>query len=365
MITIDAGQLNRFMQCNSYMRLQADPAYSSPDVTIREEGNAAHWLASIAFKDRVALIDALDKKAPNGIFITAEIIEHVSDYLSFIDRSPRSVQFTEWPYTLDGPNYRISGRGDHISQDGNLLNVDDFKYGFTIVEPEMNWTLISHAVGWIVNSGFERPKWITFTIHQPRAAHRNGRVRSWEISYSELYELWLKLSGTLSNPSDNLQTGAHCYKCPSFIGCIARQDAEQNAIEVSRRAYTAEIDNRDLSVRMIEIDRAENLLKQSKRAYEELALHRIKSGEIIEGFSAENDLTNRVLKDFVTPELLRVLIGDDMCERKLPTPKKLEDAKTNQAIVSILSERRNKGTKLVKINADQRAKKLFGKKEEK
>lgn len=354
MLITDASNLPRFMQCNGNILLQADPAYSERDNTIRDEGNAVHWLASVAFNGQHTAAEMVDKKAPNGIFITAEMAEHVRDYLFAIRAGAM-----EWAYSLQGQTWAINGRADHVRyEDLTTLYINDLKYGYTIVEPELNWTLIAHAIGFCVTNDVA-PERIVFTIHQPRAPHRDGRVRPWEISYQELQAHWWRLNQTLSNPSNTLQTGPHCYKCHAFLSCVARQDAELNAIEVSRVAYQASIDNVDLSDRLNEIHRAQELLKQSKKAYDELAIHRITKGEIIANYSVENKLTNRTWKDFVTPELMQVLTGKDICKRQLPTLKDATEAFGEQ-FVKDWTTRNNEGNKLIRVNANKKASKMFG-----
>ncbi|AHJ10735.1 hypothetical protein P106B_52 [Rhizobium phage vB_RglS_P106B] len=357
MIITDASNLPRFMQCNGNVLLQADPALVEIDTTIREEGNAAHWLASVVFNGQITATEMVDRKAQNGVYITAEMAEHVDAYLSSIRAGEM-----EWSYSLNGQNWQINGRADHVRyEDLTTLYINDFKYGYTIVEPEMNWTLISHAVGFCVTNDVA-PARIVFVIHQPRAPHRDGRVRTWSISYQELLELYQRLNQTLSNPSNMTQTGPHCYKCHAFRSCVARQDAELNAIEACHVAYNANIDNFDLSDRLNEIKRAKALLNQSEKAYEELALHRIVKGEIIKDYTVENELTNRTFKDYVTPDMLDALYGNKgICKRQLPT---LKDATAayGEEVVAELTTRYQKGNKLVRIDANKKGKKLFGSK---
>lgn len=362
MLVTDATNLPRLMVCNGSRLMTPDPVLTERDDTIREEGNAAHWLASVVFTGQHTAEELVDRKAPNGVYITAEMAEHVHDYISAIDRSPRATRDMEWEYALGvAQKWRIKGRADYVASESGLLSIDDFKYGYSIVEPERNWTLIAHACGYITNTG-EIPQQITFTIHQPRAPHRDGRVRHWTVSYSELLELHAEIDRTLSNPSDTLNTGPHCYKCPAFASCPARQAAELNGIEAAHAAYNANIQNDELTSRLDQISRAIALLTQSKKAYEELAAFRIKAGEVIENYTVENDLTNRTFHSYVTPELLDALYGDKgICERQLPTLKDATAAYGEDA-VAMLTTRHIKGAKLVRVNASKKAERLFGRK---
>lgn len=341
--------------------MQADPITAERDTTIREDGNAAHWLALELHARRNVSIGA---KAPNGVFITADMIEHVRDYLSAIDCSPNMYNHFEWSYSLTGPTWQINGRADHIGLVWNeCLIINDFKYGYTIVEPEKNWTLISHAIGYCVTNNV-RPARIVFTIHQPRAPHREGRERQWEISFDELWNhYYMAIWGILGNLSDELQTGPHCHRCPSFLSCPARQDAELSAIEVAHMAYNASIDDFDLSDRLQLIERADALLKQAKKAYEEEAIHRISKGKVIRLYAMDDDLGNRIFQKHVTPELVQAFTGraDLVKPAELISPRQMEQAGVNEDIVKALTYRPMKGKKLVKINPNKKGEKLFGK----
>lgn len=357
MIVVDAGNLPRILSCTGSYVMQADPVFTERDNTVREEGNAAHWLALTAFSGQHTVQELVDRKAPNGVYITADMAEHVSDYLSAIGAGGQM----EWGYTLNGQNYQINGRADHIRYDTQtgVLSVPDFKYGYTLVEPEMNWTLISHAIGYCIMNEIA-PQQIVLTIHQPRASHPISRVREWSISCERLTQLFLTMSGTLNNPDNMLHTGSHCYKCPSFLGCPARQAANLNAIEVSHTAYYANISDADLAFTLDQINRAEKLLEQSKKAYQEQALHRICNGRVIDNYSVDDDLANRSWKPSVTAEMMQVLTGKNLAKKDLITPRQAEQLGVSEDIVNAFTERKLKGKRLVRVSANAKAKKMFG-----
>lgn len=356
MLTIDASNLPRFMVCNGYRLLPIDPLPTERDDTIREEGNAAHWLASVVFSGQHTIEEMVDRKAPNGIYITAEMAEYVREYLNDLTPNDR----IEWGYALTGSNWQINGRGDCIGlSPSNKLIVRDFKYGYSIVEPENNWTLIAHAVGYCFTNGVT-PHSFEFVIHQPRAPHRDGTVRRWEVSADELMKLYNQMQMVLSRPSETLQTSQQCYKCPAFTGCPARQDAELNALEVSHMAYRAEIDNADIVRRLALIHRADEMLKQSKKAYEEQIMHRLQTGQIIDNYAIEIEYTNRVWKDGVSADWMQALTGFNLTKPAMITPKQAETTGVPKEIVALFAERRSKGSKLVKVDANKRAAKFFG-----
>lgn len=361
MIITDATNLPRLMNCNGSRLMLADPVFTERDDTIRNEGNAAHWLASVVFNKKHTVEELIDRKAPNGVYITPDMAEHVSDYLHAIGPGGEM----EWSYQINKPTWQINGRADHIKYVGELdgsttLHVPDFKYGYSVIEPFKNWTLLSHAIGFCAANNVV-PSKVVLTIHQPRAPHYAGKVREWEISAAELMQYQWAIDATLSNPSDMLQTGTHCYKCPSFASCPARQAAKMNAIEVAHKAFNAHIGNEDLAESMDQIARAISLLEQSKKVYEEQTMARVKAGQVVANYGLQNDLTNRMWLESVTPDMLDAMAGRSICERKLPRLNIAETA-LGKEMVNMLTERRSKGTKLVRIDANKKGEKLFGKK---
>lgn len=340
--------------------MKADPNSADIDTTIREEGNAVHWLASAVFnKEFDQASDMVDRKAPNGVFITPDMADHVTDYLSVTDRSPNSIRFIEHETSHSGTNYRVNGRADQVSHNGVNVFVDDFKYGYTIVEPEMNWPLISHAIGFCSTLPFQ-PEEIIFTIIQPRASHIDGSVRQWSISCRKLLELYQILSNTLNAPNNLLNTGAHCYKCPAYASCVARMNAELNAIEATAIAFNANITDAELSARIETVDRAVQLLQQTKKAYEEQVIHRIKNGAVFPKLSMQDDFANRSWKDWATAETVKALTGKDLTKAQLISPRQAELAGISSEVIATLTERKFKGSKLVKGDVSKKAKKLFG-----
>lgn len=365
MIITDATGLPRLMKCNGSRLLQADPSFTETDNTIREEGNAAHWLASVIFNGEFNAVEMVDRKAPNGVFITADMAEHVTDYVSAVGMLSADIEFS---YSIGGQGWQVNGRADAIKWECHpndqyetpyWLHVDDFKYGYTVVEPENNWTLISHALGYCIAKNMQ-PQFITLRIHQPRAPHRDGTVRFITLTYQELIAAYWLINETLSNPSNTLVTGSHCGKCKSFTSCTARQDAELNGIEVSHIGYNADIDNDALALRLDQIHRAQELLKQSEKAYLELGAHRAKIGQVIGGYMLETDMTNRLWKEGMSPDLMLAMVGRDISTKKLPSPRQAEQAGISSEFVALWTERKPKGTKLVRVDANKKAKKMFG-----
>lgn len=357
MISLTATDLPRFMACNGSYQLEGFISSDDAVNVTQDEGNAAHWLAQQIHSNQFNCEELIDRKAPNGVFITNDIAEHVEGYVNRIGRSG----LIEYETSFRGANWEVRSRIDNIEHTSeNVLKVDDFKYGWAIVNVFENWTLIGHAIGYCLKHQVA-PARIVFTIHQPRPFHPEGRVRSWEISYNELLSYYDILNKTLSSPEFALHTGEHCYGCKAIATCAAARKAELNAIDASEKVFEDGIDNEHLSFQLDHLSRASAVLKLRYDAYQELALHRIKKGEIVNNYSSETELTNRVWKDGYDVDFLKLMTGIDLSKKQLVTPKQAEKLGVHEDVIKTMTTRNQKGYKLVRMDANKKAEKLFKK----
>lgn len=355
---ITATDLPRFMNCNGSRLMTNFISDVKNTNEVREEGNAVHWLIEQTSKKMFEVEELIDRKAPNGVFINSDMVEHIEPFMNGEGKDGEIEKIT----SFSGNTWKIESRADRIKFDGSTLFVDDFKYGWGLIEPEENWTLIAHALGVILNSdGKCLPKNIKFTIYQPRPYHMKGAIRSWSISYDQLDLYYHKIAETLSNPNNLLNTGQHCYKCPAMVHCGAFVKAAMNGIEASENAYNDNINNDDLTFMLDQLKRAGKVLEQAHEAYSELALHRIKKGEIVKNYSIDNDLSRKTWNDNTSSETLRIITGKDLTKNQLITPEQAIKAGVDENIVNSFSSRKTKGIKLVRIDENDKAKKLFKK----
>lgn len=360
MLSITATNLPRFIKCNGSRLLEDFKSSVITDDTNREEGNAAHWLIEQVSKKLFAADELIDRKAPNGIFISGDMVENIEPYLN----GEAKDGYVEYETTFRGENWEILCRADRVKYDfsNETLYIDDFKYGWRIIEPEENWTLIAHAIGFLTNNNVPPPKKIKFTIYQPKPYHPKGKIRSWEIDSNQLGLYYGRLIAILTNPNDTLSTGEHCHKCPSMTNCPASVKAGMNAIDVSETAYNDNINNNDLSFMLDTLTRASNVIKQTLDAYSELALHRVKQGQIVKNYSIDNQLSNQIWHDYVTKEIVFALTGKNIEKKnELITPTQALKLGIDETIVKSLSDRKIKGVKLIKIDENTKAQKLFKK----
>ena len=357
MLTLTATELPRFMACNGSKLLGGIKPFN-PSTEQTDEGNAAHWLAEQVFKGAKPE-DLIDQKAPNGLFITPEMVEYCREYFDFIKQGGH----VEFDTSHSGKNWEIRGRADYVFFFFFNHIVADLKYGWRIVEPQMNWTLISHAIACVTKYSLDPSRTqITFKIFQPRAFHPEGTVREWSVDYTQLMDYWKELDETLSNPSNKVCTSSHCYKCPSITQCPAAQISAMNAVDLSQRAFDSEIDNETLSWLLSNLKRAQEVLKQSYDAYQDLALHRLSSGQKLKGFAAKQALGITTWNDNVDIDFIKSMSNIDISVRKMMSPAQAKKAGVPEELLKLCTHRPDNGIKLVQVDENKLANKLFGRK---
>lgn len=352
-----ATDLARLMQCEGSHLVERLPIVSEMDQTVRDEGNAWHWLAQQLFNGALSRDNAVGQQAYNGVFITSSMLAHAVDYIDALTIGEMEQQTTFG----DGQTWQVDGRADHISYDtrSGLLHVDDGKYGYGLVEPEWNWTLIAHAVGWTIRNQV-RPVKVCLSIYQPRAYHPLGVHRTWTFDGAMLTEMFQRIERVMVSPEQTLRTGSLCRKCPGRFVCPAWREASMNAIEATSHAYSDSLEPDDLAREMDLLDHAAKVIVDRKKAIDELALYKVSSGVVIPGRALDRPKGNRRYRKNVTPDMLLALTGRDVAERKLPTPSKLEDLGIGKMVIDAITERPDGAPRLVRVDADALARKHFG-----
>lgn len=364
MNVVTATELPRLMNCEGSLFMVPSYPPTSGDDKTRNEGNAVHWLVQQVFGGHFTADELIDRKSPEGVYITAEMVEYVEQYLLFVT-TPASFNVIEHDTSHGEQTWQINGRADSVKYDSLTadLHISDLKFGWSIVEPEMNWTLISHAIWFLKNNPNSIIRNIHFSIFQPRPYHHLGNVRTWTITGHDLLQLALRVQTTMSNPSNVLKTGDHCHNCPALATCPAARKALMNAVEASETAFNDKIDNINLSFQLDHLKRVHAIVKDMEKAYKELAIFRLREGEVVQNYSLEQGLTNRQWLPHATPEFVEALTGKHLTKKELVTPAQAEKLGVPKEIVNILAKRHNTSVDIVRIDANTKAQKLFKTKE--
>lgn len=144
------------------------------------------------------------------------------------------------------PPFDAGGTGDAVLllPKWDMIEIVDLKGGRgVVVEATNNKQLRTYALGaYMANSG---PwKIVRATIVQPRAPHKDGRIRSEEIHVSDLIEWTAELMEAMQaakaasdDPVSHVVAGEHCTFCPAIPTCPA---VERKALAVAQTMFTPE-----------------------------------------------------------------------------------------------------------------------------
>lgn len=255
-------------------------------------------------------------------------------------------------------HWQVNGRADHIgfNNDQDILDIDDLKYGYSIVEPENNWTLISHAVAWSKTHN-HLPTQTRIRIHQPRPYHPLGSLREWIVSDMELVILANRIDATLSNPEEILRTGEHCNKCPKNGHCPAFRKAGMNAIDTLEHAFTDQFSDEQLADEYRLIEHASKVIKYRLDALKDMATDRVRNGKVLPGLALERTYSNTVFRKYITPKIAQVITGRDLTKRKMMTPNEAKAYGVPELILQSITDRVETGVKLVKFDPSKKMEK--------
>lgn len=370
MIQLPASALNRVMKCNGSVAMLQSleiPPDHKEQSSDQLEGDAVHDVAVMVFNGQISdPLEMVDRKVVNGIYITPEMTDYIDPFCMEIKSRQREGQEFWIETAMDfniSPETRILCRPDVVTYDpvAGILSIDDLKYGFRIVEPFDNWTLIAYAMSWIINKQIV-PVQILLTIHQPRPHHENGKRRTLVLTYAELCQLYQQMVDRLAVLSDELHTGTHCYHCPALVPCRAARNAMMNAIDVSSTVFHDKYSTNDLGTELMIAERAAKALKDRIDAMKELMMFRIgEQGEINQEWAIERELGNRKYLPHATPELIKTITGIDIAKPGMLTPAQAIKKSVPESVINAFTTRPLLTPKLVHKSASKRAEALFGK----
>lgn len=359
----------RWVPCPGSVTLEEQQPETEPDEGAKE-GTAAHDAAQLIIAGSATPDSLIDRRAENGIVISDTMVDHVMTYVdalnSYKPGVPRQRYLEQWIscYVVHEDN---DGTPDCVDwfPDTKHLVINDFKYGWGIVEAFSNWQMIDYAGGWCAHLGWE-PKTITLRVIQPRPVHKDGPVREWNLTTEELLE-YLKVMQTSAVDSVNVddpvyRVGLHCTDCTGRHQCTALHNFTMQAVELATKQTPFDIKGAALGAEIKVLRRAVKLLKARLAGLEADAEARLTVGKPVGGFLLEPRNGHRAwkgTKDDV--KALGSLYGANLMKEEPVTPAAAIRAKIPKSIVEspTYTERPYLGHKLVEGDPVERAKELF------
>lgn len=356
------------------------------------EGTAAHWVASEMLEsytnwdgneNRIALpMDFVNKPAPNGVIVTEEMVEAANSYVIDVLRTKQGLTggaatyYVERYVHIHSVHPENEGTFDSAvfmhNTDSSVFILWDFKYGWGIVEPHGNWQLVNYAIGLLAEwqaRGIPLPETVELRIVQPRPYHPLGPVRSWKATPTELFSFFEALHASAAEalgPNPRCTPGPHCHSthCSARANCPALNKAVSWIQEFVENATGFDIEGDALGLSIEQLRAASKMVEGLLSGREERALAKIKGGEIVPGWDAQQGQGRTKWKSGKEPEILSLgdMMGVDLRKKdaQLITPKQAEKAGIDTSVISAYSETPTTGLKLVPAAAtNQQAKKVF------
>lgn len=220
-------------------------------------GTAAHEVSEWCFKegrDAIEFVDRVVKTKEHTITVDEEIAETAQEYVDYVrgriaaykdETGDEARLWVERNFKFDSlnPPFQSGGTGDAILYFPNweLIEIVDLKGGRgVVVEVTNNKQARSYALGAMLEFTNLKVRQVMSTIVQPRAPHKDGRIRSETIHVVELMEWAHELLERMNASADamkafekaasnsvafdewadtHLASGDHCKFCPAAGIC--------------------------------------------------------------------------------------------------------------------------------------------------
>lgn len=292
MLTLRPSAAGVWSKCPGSVKMQAEaPSYA--DEHDGDEGHAAHWAASEQLQGRGT---PEGMTAPNGVIITAEILEYIADYVEAIQATCGQGHIEE-AVTCAVIHPELKGTPDYwvFDPESRTLTVDDFKFGWVIVEPYENWQMICYAVGilgTLVTAELPAESiTVNLRITQPRPYHDSGAVRTWSIKATDLAEYAAQLGHAAEealSAAPSITAGSHCKYCTARHSCPSADKAALVAIDITESAELDRLPDEQLGYAIEVLKRAEEAIKFRRTGLEQRAISTIQQGGHVAGWTTDH-----------------------------------------------------------------------------
>jgi RecB family exonuclease len=342
---IGASSSKRWFECPASVKLSEGVERS--ESVYAAEGTAAHELAEkclVENKDAKTYL----KEEINGFKVTQEMAEAVQVYVDDVERrrGAHGEVSVEERFSLDWIDPELFGTNDCCIIDPlGRLTILDYKHGKGIpVEADGNPQLLYYALG--AARGIEVSE-ITLVVVQPRCDHPNGYIREWTITpeYLKQFEDELiqrvndvKKARKAKDVYKFTKAGNHCRFCPAAGFCktlkeeayaTAAQDFEVVEVTEETLPKPSELTGEQIE----EILNKAPLIEGFVKAVREYAHSCMDKGVKVPGYKLVKKRSNRKWGDEgAVIEEFSPLFGDEIYEKKILTPAKLEKIVGKEAV---------------------------------
>ena len=351
------------VNCPGSVKLGALYPREETDATM--EGTAWHYVAFCLATDQ-----PLPAVAPNGVPITAEMIDHAEQFVHLVDGRPGPVSGYEERIEIPAVHEECWGTPDvyQIDSVNRLVRLYDGKYGHRYVDAYRNWQLAAYLSGLysLTDGGAD---WrFEATIFQPRNFHPDGPVRTWRPTAAELSEMVRHLRVRCEEAlSDNpwTQAGPWCKDCSANRACQTLQDAGDAIMERVGQAVPVDLPPAQVGQELTRLSRAMAVLEARISGLESYTESLIRGGDTVPGWMIEHT-KGREFFTAPVPDVLALggLYGVQLAKpADAITPAQARKAGVPADVIAKIVDRRPGSAKLVPINPAAAEKALAASKE--
>lgn len=351
-------------------------------------GTAAHSVSEKCLRsgqDAADFIGTVEKTKQHEIEVDDELAECAQIYIDYCRSRPADKHWIEQKFSLAKLNtpFEAGGTGDFVVYNATARNLEvvDLKGGRGIVvEAKGNPQLRTYALGaMLANPGLD-VEGVTVTIVQPRAGHKDGRIRSETFHVADLLDWTTDLLAAMRRSAAArdaynaalaapwavlwLNAGDHCKFCPAAATCPALEQKALDAVGVwfddLDRPQISNAPDRlspeELSKRLDLLDMIEDWISATRAHAHTLA----EMGTDIPEYGLVDKVGRRTWaadEDKVASDLKTVvgLTDDQIYARKLRTPAQIETVlKKRKGEIASMWHTPVKGTNLVRKDKTSR-----------
>lgn len=353
-------------------------------------GTVCHQVAETCLRD--GLLDASDfigrsMKGKKYLFeFDEEMAETTQAFIDYVRERKGSANrvLIEQRFSLAefDPPFEAGGTADAVVHDGTKrsLEVIDLKTGRGLVEAADNKQLRTYALGALIANRGAPVDTITVTIVQPRAPHKDGRIRSETFHIADLAEWTADLlaamhrskaafdaqSGGLPQAAwaaEHLRPGDHCHFCKAAGFCPSLQQKAYDAAGVwfddldQPRISTSNAPDAMSPAAIAQALDAAEMISTWINAVRGFAHAQAEGGVAIPGYTLVEAVGRRKWKDESAALAALQAKGVDPYQQKLVSPAQAEKrlgAKRKKEIDSLI-ETPITGTNLVRADKTSRS----------
>jgi len=189
----------RWMACPGSIQLAESIPFVMDTTMPAAKGTLVHHMVEMLLKDRLENVSLSDywlgrEEEIDGfnIEVTKEMVSCAEQYVEYVQTRQEDLNgklLIEERTRIDEISQECWGTVDALilGKEANRIAVIDLKSGKFPVDVEHNEQLMIYALGALSRYGNENTT-VELTIVQPTSFHRDGKIRSWDISAENLVE---------------------------------------------------------------------------------------------------------------------------------------------------------------------------------